>query len=100
MKKFLSLVLVISILLSTATIISVQPMAAMPSPTALEGYENVCLTYTFSPSRGDYGRQTEDDFMPYVAYLDEDGAAKDFFFDSYLFLPCCTFRRNDAWRYK
>ena len=62
--------------------------AAMASKTVLGGYENLCLTYTFRTSRTDYGRHTVDDLLPYVAYLDKEGKMQDYFFDSYLFLPC------------
>ncbi len=54
----------------------------------LGGYENLNLTYTFRYYNSDRGRHTESDFMPYVAYLDKNGNIKDYFFDSYLFLPC------------
>ncbi len=54
----------------------------------LGGYENVNLTYTFRYYNSDRGKHTESDFMPYVAYLDKNGKIKDYFFDSYLFLPC------------
>ena len=34
--------------------------------------------------------------MPYTAYLDKNGNIKDFFFDSYLFLPCMDFGPSGA----
>ncbi len=55
---------------------------------ALGGYQNVNLTYTFRYYAQDKGRLSEEHFMPYVAYIDKQGDIKDYFFDSYLFLPC------------
>ncbi|MBE6692153.1 MAG: DUF4855 domain-containing protein [Ruminococcaceae bacterium] len=90
MKKILSVVLVVIMLLSTASLFSYKVGAAMPSPSVIDGYENVCLTYTYRPEVEGYGRQEVADLMPYVAYHDINGNIKDFFFDSYLFLPCNT----------
>ncbi len=90
MKKLLPFILVAAMLLSTASFFSFKVDAAMPSPSVIDGYENVCLTYTYVPSDYSYGRQEVADLMPYVAYHDLNGNIKDFFFDSYLFLPCNT----------
>ncbi|MBR5286118.1 MAG: DUF4855 domain-containing protein, partial [Clostridia bacterium] len=59
-------------------------------------YENLVLTYTHNPNRDDYGRHYPEDLKPYVAYLDENGKAQDFFFDSYLFLPCMSYGPSSA----
>lgn len=96
MKKIFSLILVLSILLSTLSVFSIVSFAAMPPSDALGGYENICLTYTFRYSRSDCGRHLTEDLMPYVAYLDEEGNIKDFFFDSYLFLPCMDYGPSGA----
>lgn len=69
-----------------------------PTETAhpLGGYENINLTYTFRYGSSDMGRHSESDFMPYVAYLDTQGNIKDYFFDSYLFLPCMGYGPSGA----
>ncbi len=87
MKKIIPLLL-ISLLLTS--VFSVYPAAAAKLPMAedMGGYENLMLTYTFRTSSYDNGRHSESDLMPYTAYVDEKGNVKDFFFDSYLFLPC------------
>ncbi len=88
MKKVFSLLLVIAVLLMAFPIMSYQTNAAsLPSPDILNGYENICLTYHFRPESGNSVSQTAADLLPYVAYLDTNGNAQDFFFDSYLFLP-------------
>ena len=88
MKRIISIL--ITALMLTSALLTIMPSAAAKVPTAndMGGYENVCLAYTFRYSSADKGRQTESDLMPYTAYLDKNGNIKDFFFDSYLFLPC------------
>ena len=83
MKRILSITLMV--LLVLPLLLCIQPAAATKVPTAddLEGYENVCLTYTFRRSGADNGRHYEKDLLPYTAYLDTKGNIKDFFFDSY-----------------
>jgi len=95
MKKILSITLAFLML---AASLCITPVSAAKVPTAddLCGYENVCLTYTFRYSRGDKGRHYEADLLPYTAYLDQNGNVKDFFFDSYLFLPCMDFGPSGA----
>ena len=95
MKKIISLTLAFLML---ASLLCITPAAAAKVPTAddLCGYENVCLTYTFRYSSGDKGRHYESDLLPYTAYLDKDGNVKDFFFDSYLFLPCMDYGPSGA----
>ena len=75
---------------------SLTSFASIPSADSLGGYENVCLTYTFRTSDYDNGRHYENDLMPYTAYYDTQGNIKDFFFDSYLFLPCMDFGPSGA----
>ena len=95
MKRLLALFLVLATLLSvsmfSASTVSVSGDAAMPSTDVLNGYENVCLTYTYRPTSSHGGRQEVSDLLPYVAYLDTEGNMQDFFFDTYLFLPCVTY---------
>ncbi len=88
MKRIISML--ITALMLTSALLTIMPSAAAKVPTAddMGGYENVCLAYTFRYSSADKGRQTESDLLPYTAYLDKNGNIKDFFFDSYLFLPC------------
>ena len=96
MKRILSIAL--TVLLALPMLLCIQPAAASKVPTAddLEGYENVCLTYTFRRSGADNGRHYEKDLLPYTAYLDTEGNVKDFFFDSYLFLPCMDYGPSGA----
>ncbi len=54
---------------------------AAPSKDILGGVKDVCLIYH---NIHDF---TEQEFLPYVAYLDENGNIKDSMFDGYLFLP-------------
>ncbi len=79
-----------------------EPIPDDPTPdipndaNALGGYENINLTYTFRYGSSSMGRHSESDFMPYVAYLDTQGNIKDYFFDSYLFLPCMGYGPSGA----
>lgn len=95
MKRTLSLLLVLSLLITAfgsfafaadTTGDTTEPEQSMIE--ALNGYENLSLTYTFKYSSSDLARQTADKLLPYAGYLDANGKVKDFFFDSYLFLPC------------
>lgn len=88
MKKRLSFVLALILLFTTFSFIPNSVNAAFPSPSAIDGYENLCLTYTWNPNRSDNGRHYTKDLLPYVAYYDAKGNITDFFFDSFLFLPC------------
>ncbi len=88
MKKLLAFVLIAAMMISVFLSFGVTVNAAYPDASVMKGYENLCLTYTWNPSRTDNGRHTESDLLPYVAYCDRNGNIKDFFFDSYLFLPC------------
>jgi hypothetical protein len=90
MKKILSIILFLSLTLSVFAAFNITANAAMPKAEVMDGYENLVLTYTHNPKKDDYGRHFPNDLKPYVAYLDENGKAKDFFFDSYLFLPCVS----------
>jgi len=88
MKKYISLLLALLLLSSTFSLFGVNASATFPEIEVMNGYENLCLTYTWNPGRTDNGRHEVEDLMPYVAYHDKNGNIKDFFFDSYLFLPC------------
>ncbi|MBQ4316702.1 MAG: DUF4855 domain-containing protein, partial [Clostridia bacterium] len=88
MKRHISYLLIVALLASVFSMFSVTVSADFPDVADMNGYENLCLTYTWNPTRSDNGRHTEADLMPYVAYLDQNGNILDFFFDSYLFLPC------------
>ncbi len=96
MKKILSATLMVLLLLTN--LLCVTPVSAPKVPTAedMGGYENLCLTYTFRRSGNDNGRHYESDLLPYTAYLDKNGQIKDFFFDSYLFLPCMDYGPSGA----
>ena len=88
MKRIISMTLVL--LMLAASLLCIESLAVPRVPTAddMGGYENVCLTYTYRRNGADNGRHYESDLLPYTAYLDKNGNIKDFFFDSYLFLPC------------
>lgn len=88
MKRFLLIALSFSLVFGTFSFLGISATAEMPDPSVINGYENICLTYTFNTSRYDNGRHTSEDLRPYVGYYDSNGNIKDFFFDSYLFLPC------------
>lgn len=70
-----------------------------PSPAVVNEYPpedivgscNIDLTYNFRPFEADQGLQTEDDYLPLVAYLSPEGKILDTFMDGYLFLPDVTF---------
>ncbi len=96
MKRIVSFCVIIALLSTFAAAFALPASAAMLSPDALGGYENICLTYTFDTSVSTMGRHGVNDLLPYVAYIDENGSVKDFFFDSYLFLPCVEFGPSGA----
>lgn len=89
MKKAISLLLVFASMLVLIPAFGIGgASAAMPDASAMSGYENLCLTYTWNPNRADNGRHDKNSLLPYTAYIGTDGSIKDHFFDSYLFLPC------------
>ena len=96
MKKIL--ISTIAILLLLTNLLCFEATAATKVPTAddMGGYENLCLTYTFRYSASDNGRHYEQDLLPYTGYLDKNGKVQDFFFDSYLFLPCMGYGPSGA----
>ncbi len=96
MKRYISFILAITLLSSVFSLFSINVGASFPQTSNMDGYENLCLTYTWNPSRTDNGRHNVEDLMPYVAYYDTDGNIKDFFFDSYLFLPCVKLGASGA----
>ena len=96
MKKLLCLILLISMSVTVFSAFSVTADAAMAPKDAMDGYENLVLAYTHNSNRADYGRFAPDDFKPYVLYLDKNGKAQDYFFDSYLFLPCMSYGPSSA----
>ena len=97
MKKFLAFILVALMMFTTFSFLPFNANADFPDPEeAMDGYENLCLTYTYNPKRDDFGRHTAQDLAPYVAYYDKKGNVKDFFFDSYLFLPCMQYGVSGA----
>lgn len=96
MKRTISALLSIMILISLFAVFNITATAIVPTAEDMGGYENLCLTYTFRTSNRDYGRHYKNDLMPYTAYLDKNGNIKDFFFDSYLFLPCMDFGPSGA----
>ena len=61
-----------------------------PSPDLLDGSENILLAYNYKTENVSAGRTTKTEYLPYVGYYNTDGELQDFFFDSYLYLPCST----------
>lgn len=97
MKKLVALTLFILTIATSLVYIGFSAAAAkVPTASDMGGYENLCLTYTFRYSASDNGRHYESDLLPYTAYLDKNGKIKDFFFDSYLFLPCMGYGPSGA----
>lgn len=97
MKKLLSFILVTAMLISAFSCLSFSASADFPNAKeAMNGYENLCLTYTYNPNAANNGRHLPEDLKPYVGYYDQEGNLKDFFFDSYLFLPCVTYGVSGA----
>ncbi len=96
MRKIISVMLIVFMILGNMTFLTANASTSVPTADDLCGYENVCLTYTFRTSGLDNGRHYSDDLMPYTAYLDTNGNIKDFFFDSYLFLPCMDYGPSGA----
>ena len=90
-KRLFSLLLMLCMLTQPLFLVKASDLG-MPTPDELDGYENVCLTYTFDyyNTYNERGAHTAYDLMPYVAYYDREGQITDYFFDSYLFLPCVS----------
>lgn len=88
MKRIVSMLVAFIMLMSVFSMLTVNVAAEFPSIDDMNGYENLCLSYTWNPGRADNGRFDVETFMPFVAYYDTDGVMKDFYFDSFLFLPC------------
>lgn len=61
-----------------------------PSPDVLGGSENILLAYNYKTESPAVGRTTKAGYLPYVGYYNTEGELVDFFFDSYLYLPCST----------
>lgn len=96
MKKLLSLILIAGMVMSVFSVFAIPTSAAMPSSEVMDGYENLLLAYTHNPNRADMGRYTAEDLKPYVGYYNKNGELADFFFDSYLFLPCMSYGPSGA----
>ncbi len=86
MKKLISTILLFALLIPFMFNFTTSAAPTLPTANDLNGYENICLTYTFSSS-GDRSRLSTSQLEPYVAYIDADGKMTDYFFDSFLFLP-------------
>lgn len=77
-------------------------------PDDFYGVNNMLLSYNClidgANNQIEDGLITVDEYLPYVAYLDEEGNIKDTFFDSFLYLPYTAFnysdygRSADGWR--
>jgi hypothetical protein len=55
------------------------------------GSSNIALSYNYRPIADDKGLQTEEDYLPLVAYLSEKGEILDTFMDGFLYLPDVSF---------
>lgn len=60
-------------------------------PADIIGAHNINLTYNYRPCEPDRGLQTEEDYLPLVAYLSPEGEILDTFMDGQLFLPDTDF---------
>lgn len=91
MKRLFALLLALSSVFGCMHL-SVNAEQGMPLPEVLNGYENVCLTYTFDyyNSYTNRGAHDVESLLPYVGYYDRNGELQDYFFDSFLFLPCVS----------
>ena len=75
-----------------------------PAPELL-GAENILLSYHCNPNMPSKGLITREEYLPYVAYLSEDGQVLDTFFDGFLYLPYTAFNFSaeaqciDGWNY-
>lgn len=96
MKRTLSLILAAITVFTSSIAFAFSVSADYPTSEVMCGYENLVLTYTHNSNRDDMGRFSPDDLMPYVAYYDKNGKMTDFFFDSYLFLPCMSYGVSGA----
>ena len=73
-------------------------------PDDVMGANNITLSYNYRPVDPDKGLQTEDNYLPLVAFLDRDGNIVDTFVDGYLYLPDVSFVYSpqaqfaDGWR--
>lgn len=59
-------------------------------PTDIDGVKNIVLMYCGDYNRGEnttIGKITEEELLPYFAYVDKSGQPEDTMFDSMLFLP-------------
>ncbi len=92
MKRILTLLLVLAFAL-TCIPFTATAENGMPTAETLNGYENICLTYTFDyyNSYNNRGAHDAESLLPYVGYYDKNGELTDYFFDSFLFLPCVSF---------
>lgn len=78
------------------------------SPEDFCGVNNMLLSYNCLTDMSNFsiesGLITKEEYLPYVAYLDEKGGIKDTFFDAFLYLPYTAFnysdygRSADGWR--
>ena len=96
MKRFIAALLTVIMLATAVIVCPMTASAAFPATSQMGGYENMCLTYTWNPNAENNGRHSVSDLMPYVAYYNKNGEIADFFFDSYLFLPCNTYGTTGA----
>lgn len=61
-----------------------------PSLDVLGGSENIYLAYNYKVEDRPAGLRSKEQYKPLVGYYDKDGKVQDFFFDSFLYLPCST----------
>lgn len=60
-------------------------------PEDVMGARNINLSYNYRPVDEDLGLQTEEDYLPLVAYLSPEGEILDTFMDGQLYLPDVSF---------
>ena len=94
-KHGLSFLLLILVSITTVYAAeSVSKMGYLSPGTA--GIRHLCLIYHGQERRVNW---TEENLLPYVAYVDQEGKPKDWLFDSFLFIEFATDAKKSLYHY-
>lgn len=74
----------------SASVANPYDVNAYPSLDVLGGSENIYLAYNYKTENPEAGLRSKEQYKPLVGYYDNDKKLQDFFFDSFLYLPCST----------